>query len=126
MADVMDLPTEEADEATVHVDVGRKLPEPTPEKMPESVVETNSDTAEMAPSSSVAKRKAKSTASSGNEARLKLQENQHKCSYCDKKMSVHALLYTHPKNCAGVPLSAACKISRSVSARRDRNGAINT
>ena len=29
----MDLPTEEeADEATVHVDVGRKLPEPTPEK----------------------------------------------------------------------------------------------
>ena len=36
----MDLPAEEADEATVHVDVGRKLPEPTPEKMPESVVET--------------------------------------------------------------------------------------
>ena len=93
----MDLPTEEADEATVHVDVGRKLPEPTPEKMPESVVETNSDTAEMAPSSSVAKRKAKSTASSGNEARLKLKENQHKCPHCDKKMSVHALLYTHLK-----------------------------
>ena len=37
----MDLPTEEADEATVHVDVGSKLPEPTPEKMPESVVETS-------------------------------------------------------------------------------------
>ena len=115
MVDIMDLPTEEADEATVHVDVGRKLPEPTPEKMPESVVETNSDTAEMAPSSSVAKRKAKSTASSGNEARLKLKESQHKCPYCDKKMSVHALLYTHPKNCAGVPLSVRLAKFRGLS-----------
>ena len=111
----MDLPTEEADEATVHVDVGRKLPEPTPEKMPESVVETNSDTAEMAPSSTVANGKAKSTASSGNEARLKLKENQHKCPYCDKKMSVHALLYTHPKNCAGVPLSVRLEKCRGLS-----------
>ena len=40
----MDLPTEQADEATVHLDVGRELPEPTAEQMPESVIEPNSDT----------------------------------------------------------------------------------
>ena len=71
----MDLPTDEADEATVHLDVGRKLPERTPEQMPESVTEPNSDTTEMAPSSSVAKKKTRSTASFGSEARGKLKEN---------------------------------------------------
>jgi len=115
LVDVMELPTEEADEATVHVDVGRKLPEPTPEKMPESVMKTTSDTAEMEPSASVVKRKTRSTASSGNEARLKLKENHHKCPYCEKKMSVHALLYTHPKNCAGVPLSVRLQKFRGLS-----------
>ena len=111
----MDLPTEEADEATVHVDVGPKLREPTAEEMPESVIEPNSDTTETAPNSSAVKRKPKSTASSGSEARLKLKENQHKCPYCDKKMSVHALLYTHPKNCAGVPLSVRLQKFRCLS-----------
>ena len=80
----MDLPTEEADEATAGVDAGRKLPEPTPETMPESVAQTTSDTTEMAPSSSVVKRKTRSTASYGNEGRLKPKENQHKCPYCER------------------------------------------
>ena len=111
----MDLPAEEADEATVHVDVGRKLPEPTPEKMSESVVKPTSDATEMAPSLPVVKRKAKSTASSGNEARLKLKENHHKCPDCENKMPVHALLYTHPRNCAGVPLSVRFETFRGMS-----------
>ena len=33
MVDVMELPTEEADEATAGVDAGLKLPELTPEKI---------------------------------------------------------------------------------------------
>ena len=73
--------------------------------MPESVTKTSSDTAEMEPSSSVVERTLRSTASSGSEARLKLKESQNKCPYCGKKTSTHALLYAHPKNCTGVPLS---------------------
>ena len=111
----MELPTDEAVEATVHIDVGCELPEPTPEIMQDPIVKTTSDTAEMAPSSPVVKRKARSTALSGSEARLKLKESHHKCPYCEKKMSVHALLYTHPKKCAGVPLSVRLATFRGLS-----------